>query len=51
MESHWKSDDFSLALRLDKKRVEERIEFVVIDRLGHAMIRQMSFEDIFSELI
>ncbi len=45
-----RSEDFARALRLDKKRVEKQIEFVLIDRLGHALTRKVLFEDIFSVL-
>ncbi len=47
MASQWRSEDFMQALRLDKKRLDQHIEFIVIDRIGHAMTRKMSFEDIF----
>ena len=50
MGSQWRTEDFELALRLDKKRVEKQIEFVLIDRLGHAFTRNVSFEGIFSLL-
>ena len=50
MESQWRTEDFELALRLDKKRVEKQIEFVLIDRLGHAFTRKIPFEGIFSVL-
>jgi 3-dehydroquinate synthase len=50
MEAPVRSEDFSRALRLDKKRLEKQIEFVLIDRLGHAFTRKVPFEDIFSVL-
>jgi 3-dehydroquinate synthase len=51
IDSQSRTEDFMLALRLDKKRIEKQIEFVLIDHLGHALIRKMPFEDIFSVLI
>ena len=36
MASGWEGKDFMGALRLDKKRSEKRIEFVLIDAIGHA---------------
>ena len=51
MESRWRTEDFELALRLDKKRVEKQIEFVLIDRLGHALTRKILFDDILSVLV
>lgn len=50
MGSQSRSEDFMHALRLDKKRVEMQIEFVLIDHLGHALTRKFSFEEIFSVL-
>jgi 3-dehydroquinate synthase len=50
MTSQWRGEDFMQALRLDKKRLDKAIEFIVIDGIGHAMTRKMSFEDIFSTL-
>jgi len=50
MESQTRSEDFARALRLDKKRIEKQIEFVLIDQLGHAFTRKVPFDDIFSML-
>ena len=50
MASEHRSEDFVHALRLDKKRLEKQIEFVLIDRLGHAFTRKVAFDDIFSTL-
>jgi len=50
MASENRSEDFARALRLDKKRLEKQIEFVLIDRLGHAFTRKVPFDDIFSVL-
>ena len=38
--------DFERALKLDKKRAGEGIEFVLIDRLGHALTRTLTFDEI-----
>jgi len=50
MDSHWRSDDFAQALRLDKKRLDKHIEFILIERLGHAVIRKTPIDEIFSLL-
>ncbi len=42
----WRSDEFLQALRLDKKRSGDRIEFVLLDRLGHALTCPLAFEEI-----
>jgi hypothetical protein len=31
---------------LDKKRRGDGVEFVLLDRLGHALIRKLSFDEI-----
>jgi 3-dehydroquinate synthetase len=38
------------ALRLDKKRAGDGIEFVLLDRLGHALTRKLSFAEILMHL-
>ena len=50
MGTEHRSEDFARALRLDKKRLEKQIEFVLIDRLGHAFTQKVPFDDIFSVL-
>jgi len=50
MGSQTRSEDFARALRLDKKRLEKQIEFVLIDQLGHAFTQKVPFDDIFSIL-
>jgi 3-dehydroquinate synthase len=50
MESDWRSADFMRALRLDKKRLDKDIEFILIERLGHTLIRKTPTADIFSLL-
>jgi len=42
----WASDSFLRALRLDKKRAGDAVEFVLLDRLGHALTRKLSFDEI-----
>jgi 3-dehydroquinate synthase len=42
----WLTVGFVGALRLDKKRRGEAIEFVLLDRLGHSVIRRLSFDQI-----
>jgi 3-dehydroquinate synthase len=46
----WNASEFVRALRLDKKRTEEAIEFVLIDRLGHAFTRRLAFDEILAVL-
>ncbi len=41
-----RSEEFLQALRLDKKRSGDRIEFVLLDRLGHALTRTLALEEI-----
>ncbi len=48
--SQTRSEDLTRALRLDKKRVEKQVEFVLIDHLGHAFTQKVPFEDILSVL-
>jgi 3-dehydroquinate synthase len=50
MDSDWKTDDFIRALRLDKKRLDQHIEFILVERMGHTTIRKMLIDDIFSLL-
>jgi 3-dehydroquinate synthase len=42
--------EFVRALRLDKKRVEDTVDFVLLDRLGHAVRRKLGFDEILSAL-
>ena len=46
MPSGWQSSEFLQALRLDKKRAGDAVEFVLLDRLGLALTRKLSFEQI-----
>jgi len=50
MPSGWNGEDFMIALRLDKKRSEKRIEFVLIDSIGHAFSKNLGFDEILSAL-
>ena len=42
--------DLMRALKLDKKRANGGVEFVLIDRLGHAFTRRLSFEQVLESL-
>jgi len=46
----WGGEEFKRALKLDKKRAGEDIEFVLLDRLGHALTRTLSFAEIVAHL-
>ena len=46
----WLTGKFIGALRLDKKRCGDTIEFVLLDWLGHALTRKLSFDEIIAEL-
>ncbi|HZP46770.1 MAG TPA: 3-dehydroquinate synthase [Candidatus Binataceae bacterium] len=46
MPDGWRSEEFLSALRHDKKRAGEGIEFVLLDRLGHALLRKLDFDRI-----
>jgi 3-dehydroquinate synthase len=50
MPSGWRGADFERALKLDKKRSGEGVEFVLIDRLGHALTRKLGFDEIVARL-
>jgi 3-dehydroquinate synthase len=50
MASGWDGEDFMSALRLDKKRSEKRIEFVLIDSIGHSFTKKLGFDEILSAL-
>ncbi len=43
-------EDFMRALRVDKKRIEKQIEFVVIDKVGHAYTQSLQIDAIMSTL-
>jgi 3-dehydroquinate synthase len=48
--SGWRGAEFERALKLDKKRAGAGVEFVLIDRLGHAFTKQLGFDEIISAL-
>lgn len=50
MDSRLITEEFVVALRLDKKRVEKQIEFVLIDRIGHAFSHKLPLDEIISAL-
>jgi 3-dehydroquinate synthase len=49
MPADWRNEGFVRALGLDKKRVSKAVEFVLLDRLGHALTRRLEFEEIMAE--
>jgi 3-dehydroquinate synthase len=46
----WRGEEFARAMRLDKKRSGDGVEFVLLDRLGHALTRKLSFDEILAHL-
>jgi 3-dehydroquinate synthase len=46
----WRGAEFARALRLDKKRADDAVEFVLLDRLGHALTRKLAFDAIIAGL-
>ena len=50
MPQGWLGAEFMRALRLDKKRAGDSVEFVLLDRLGHALTRKLSFDEIVAKL-
>jgi 3-dehydroquinate synthase len=50
MPSDWRGDEFLRALSLDKKRASGAIEFVLLDRIGHALTRSLSHDEIVKPL-
>jgi 3-dehydroquinate synthase len=47
----WHRDSFLAALSLDKKRSGNGIEFVLLDRLGHAITHRLNADEILSRLL
>jgi 3-dehydroquinate synthetase len=43
------SEEFIRALRLDKKRRGDSVEFVLLDHLGHALTKKLRFDEIIRE--
>jgi 3-dehydroquinate synthase len=50
MPAGWRGEEFVRAMRLDKKRLGDGVEFVLLDRLGHALTRKLSFDEILAHL-
>jgi 3-dehydroquinate synthase len=50
MPEGWRGEDFARALRLDKKRAGDEVEFVLLDRIGDALTCKLSFEEIIAHL-
>lgn len=51
MPEEWRrGDEFARAVRLDKKRAGDGVEFVLLDRLGHAITRKLGFNEILTAL-
>lgn len=50
MPAGWRGEDFVRALRLDKKRSGDGVEFVLLDRLGHAVTRKLAFDDVLTKM-
>jgi 3-dehydroquinate synthase len=50
MPSGWAGEEFARALNLDKKRSGDGIEFVLLDRLGHALTHRIHCDEIISRL-
>jgi 3-dehydroquinate synthase len=46
----WRGDAFLKALRLDKKRAGAAIEFILIDKLGHAFARPIEMGELLKRL-
>lgn len=46
----WLTGEFMRSLRLDKKRVGDKVEFVLLDRLGHALTRKLNTDEIVGEV-
>ena len=42
----WLNQDFRRALRVDKKRAAGTIRFVLLDSLGHAVVRPLQFDQV-----
>jgi 3-dehydroquinate synthetase len=50
MPAGWRDQGFMRALTLDKKRTGDAIEFVLLDRLGHALTRKLTADEIAAAL-
>jgi len=45
-----RTPQFAEALRMDKKRADDTVDFVMLERLGRAAIRRLSFEQLLSAI-
>ena len=50
MPEGWRREDLVRALRLDKKRTGDAVEFVLLDRIGDALTCKLSFAEIVAHL-
>jgi 3-dehydroquinate synthase len=50
MPEGWRGKEFERAIRLDKKRADDAIEFVLLDNLGHAVTKRLLIEQVLSAL-
>jgi 3-dehydroquinate synthase len=50
MPPKFRTPDFAAALRLDKKRLEQGVEFVLLQRLGKATTKRLDFDQIVAVL-
>ncbi|MGH7933074.1 MAG: 3-dehydroquinate synthase [Candidatus Binataceae bacterium] len=50
MPEGWRDEEFVRAIRLDKKRAGDEIEFVLLDRLGHALTHKLGFDQIIARI-
>ena len=50
MPTGWRNEEFLRALNLDKKRTGAKLEFVLLDRLGHAFTRGLTLDEILAPL-
>ncbi len=50
MPPRWQGEEFERALKLDKKRSDKAVEFVMLEKLGRAVLRRLSFDDILGNL-
>jgi 3-dehydroquinate synthase len=50
MPTDWQRDEFMRALKLDKKRVDGAIEFVLLAQLGHSLTKRLTINEMLSPL-
>jgi 3-dehydroquinate synthase len=51
MPTGWNNPNFLRALGLDKKRAAGGVEFVLLDRLGHSMVKRLTMDEIVTPLL